>query len=50
MSKVSKGQRPPVETPGDEVPPPTGTIFVLSAYVLILVVMWAAMLYGLISR
>ncbi len=50
MSKVSKGQGPPVEVPGDGVPPPTGTIFVLSAYGLILVVMWVAMLFGLISR
>ena len=33
-----------------EVPPPTGTVFVMAAYMVVLALMWAAMFYGLLTR
>jgi hypothetical protein len=34
----------------DDVPPPTGTLFVMTAYMIVLALMWAGMYYGLLTR
>ena len=34
----------------NDVPPPTGTVFVMAAYMIVLALMWAGMYYGLLTR
>ena len=33
-----------------ELPPPTGTLFVMATYMIVLALMWVAMFYGLLTR
>jgi hypothetical protein len=37
-------------TSPDSVPPPVGTLFVLTLYLALIAGMWGAMLWGLIGR
>ncbi len=36
--------------PRESVPPPTGTLFILTIYLAVIAGMWGAMLWGLIGR
>jgi len=40
----------PTNLQEEDIPPPTGTIFILSAYILLLSAMWVGMLFHLITR
>jgi len=49
MSQPSKAKGP-ANPQEEDIPPPTGTIFILSAYILLLSAMWVGMLFHLITR
>lgn len=38
------------QAPGDELPPPTGTLFVMISYLVVLAVLWGLMFWGLLNR
>jgi hypothetical protein len=48
--ELNEDARRDAEPPQENVPPPTGTAFVLSLYFLLLIVMWVLMFFGLLGR
>lgn len=50
MSQTLASEVRPTSTPEEEMPPPRGTLFVLTLYVIILAGMWSAVYWIMLQR